>query len=74
MKLSVSDIGFLSIDIIKKKINSYDNNIWLNNMQNKSTLQLYRQHKKEVAEENWFRNGYKYSLMMECRGTSLNLN
>ena len=43
-------------------------------MQNKSSLQLYSNHKKEVSQENWFRNGYKYGLMMECRGNSINLN
>ena len=43
-------------------------------MQNKSSLQLYSNHTKEVSQENWFRNGYKYGLMMECRGNSINLN
>ena len=52
---------------------SFDNNEWSVSLQNKSTLELYRNHKKQIDEEKWFKNGNKYSIMMKCRSDTLSL-
>ena len=41
-------------------------------MENKSTLYFYK-NKKEINEIKWFRNSYKYTIMMRARSNTLNL-
>ena len=39
----------------------------------RSTLVLYRKYKLEIKQEKWFRNGYKYEIMMKARSNTLRL-
>ena len=71
--LTLTQIRLLSKDQIKRKINEWDRDRWLNSMQEKSTLMRYRENKTQVQECTWLKNGYQYSLMMRARADALNL-
>ena len=48
MNMSVNNIINLSINQIKSKINKWDNDKLIQNMETKSTLHIYRSHKKVI--------------------------
>ena len=73
VELSINDLIIKSKDQIITQINKKDNEEWYKNMNNKSTLSIYRQFKEKVEEIQWFRNGYRYSLMMMARSDTLPL-
>ena len=41
-------------------------------MENKSTLYFYKS-KKDISEIKWYRNSYKFSIMIRARSNTLNL-
>ena len=73
LNITYDDIFTKSKNQINNIINSYDNKIWCSNMNEKSTLTLYRQYKDKVNEIKWFRNGVKYSTFMKARSNTLKL-
>ena len=42
-------------------------------METKSTLDIYKSHKKVIEEERWFRNGIKYNIMKKAKSNTLKL-
>ena len=70
---TLTRIRALSKDQIKSRINEWDRDKWLNNMQGKSTLARYRDNKTQVQECTWLKNGYQHSLMMRARADVLKL-
>ena len=71
--LNLDDVNNMSIEMIKNKITEFDTNKVNENISEKSTLYLYREFKKNVSEEKWFRNSYKHSIMMNARANTLKL-
>ena len=73
MGWSIEQIKSLGLCNIEKSINDWDTLKWTEGMQSKSTLRLYRSSKDKPEEIRWFRNGFKYSLMLKARSDSLKL-
>ena len=42
-------------------------------MESKSTLKFYREGKQKIEEIKWFRNGFRFSIMMQVRSNTLPL-
>ena len=63
----------MKVNEIKGKINEWDTREWINGLNTKSTMKLHRRFKNEIREEKWFRNGYKWSIMMNARADTLKL-
>ena len=72
--LTINQIKELKVSQIKNKIYDYDKILWIQGMQSKSTLTMYRNNKQEIREEKWMKNGQKYSTMMKIRSNSLKLS
>ena len=72
--LTLNQVQCLSKDLIMKKINNYDEKKWNEEMTHKKTLERYRMSKENIEEVKWFRNGYRYSIMMRARADALKLN
>ena len=70
--LTFNDIQFLTMDIIKKKINDLDTKVWMDGIEGKTTLELYR-NKNSIEEVGWFRNSFKFTIMMRARSNTLEL-
>ena len=75
MNMSVNNTINLSINQIKSKIKKWDNDKWIQNMETKSTLDIYISHKKFIEEERGFRiiNGIKYNIMIKARSNTFKL-
>ena len=71
--LNLRNIKEMSINMIKNKVNEWDENLWKTAMESKSSLDFYRSHKTKINEEKWFRNGTKYEIMMKTRSKSLKI-
>ena len=63
-----------SKELLKNKINTIDERNWKNNMNNKTSLARYRINKTKIEEIKWFRNSFKFSILMRARADALNLN
>ena len=72
--LNLENIFFLSINLIKNRINEFDTNRWKEEIAEKTTLTRYKNYKNNIEEIKWFKNGFKYSLMMKARADALKLN
>ena len=59
---------------IRKMVNRFDETTWLEELREKSTLTLYRQHKQVIREENFYDNTYKSILLFRARTNTLLLN
>ena len=61
----------------KKEINllvqQWDKKQWEIQMKGKVTLDIYRKYKADVIQEKWFKNGYRYEIMMRARSNTLKL-
>ena len=73
LNLTYNDIINKSKEQINSIINKYDNVLWKEKMNTKSTLTIYRDYKEKIDEIKWFRNGQKYSIMMRARSNTLKL-
>ena len=58
----------------EKKINEIEEKNWKDQMKSKSSLSLYRTHKNKIEEIKWFKNGYKFNILMRARANALDLN
>ena len=74
LNFNINSITTISTNLIKKKINEFDTNKWRQEIAEKSTLTRYRTQKNIIEETKWFRNGFKYSLLMKARADVLKLN
>ena len=74
LDLNYSDIINKNTNQIISIINRYDNKEWKEKMLSKSTLSIYNEYKLKIEEEKWYRNGFKYNVMMRTRSNSLKLN
>ena len=72
LNMNASEIRTISINALKNKIYDYDDKCWREEMENKSTLYFYK-NKKDINEIKWFRNSFKYSIMMRARSNTLDL-
>ena len=71
--LTLTNIKSMTCEQIKKKINRWDTEVWQREMENKSTLELYRSFKREVGEEKWMDNRWQTNIMMRARTNTLKL-
>ncbi|MEL6606438.1 MAG: reverse transcriptase family protein, partial [Cyanobacteria bacterium J06614_10] len=74
LNMSLRQLEELSKDKIKKKINEYDLTIWKEEVGEKTTLMLYKDHKKEINEINWYDNTEESRLISRGRSNTLELN
>ena len=74
-ELGINEPGLeeMSNNAIKKLIEKWDTDKWGRGISEKSTLRLYGNFKRDISEESWFCNGWKYSLMMRARSDTLRL-
>ena len=73
LELSWEAIQRESKEQIKERIQDWDTIQWRKEISSKTTLQIYRNAKNIISEENWFRNGQKYNVMMKARSDTLKL-
>ena len=73
IRIDINLLDSISNEQLATKINEYDESIWRSNMENKSTLRLYK-YKKKLGNINWFRNGAKYDTMMHACSNTLDLS
>ena len=71
-KISVNEIRRLSTNKIIDKIYAYDENLWRNDVENKSAFKFYN-YKTDIGEIKWFRNSLKFAIMMRTRSDTLDL-
>ena len=69
----LEDLGRLSESDLKNRVNNYDENKWRDELQEKSTLELYRQWKVKIREISWFDNTPGSGLLFKARSNSLKL-
>ena len=70
---TIQELINMSIKEIKDKINDYDTKIWKNAAITKKTMQTYLNHKDQIKQETWIRNGKKYEIMVRARADALDL-
>ena len=73
INLNLNQIKTMTSDMIKNKIYEWDKNQWYQGMNNKFTLEMYRNNKNTICQVNWMKNGVRYSTMMKARSDSLDL-
>ena len=73
LNISLTDACNARRDHLEDKIRKWDSQKWKANMEPKKTLVLYKEMKQNPDEVKWFKNGYKYAIMMQARSNSLNL-
>ena len=72
--LRLEDLELLSVNKIKDTIREYDTNTWKQNMQNKSSLQYYREWKNKIENPNIYKNDYQSKIIFQARTNQLPLN
>ena len=73
LNLDINTLKTIKKGSIENKVNQWDTNDWRTKMQQKQTLILYASIKEKPKETLWFRNGFKYSLMMQARSDTLKI-
>lgn len=73
MRLSIDNIVDMTPQQLKDYINRKESEEWREGMNNKSSLALYKDHKKQIDEVKWFRNGIKWNIMVKARTNTLKL-
>ena len=63
----------MSTDCVRERVDEWDTLTWQLGIQQKSTLYIYREYKRNVREETWFYNSGKANLMMRARSNTLKL-
>ena len=58
---------------IDKRVEEWDRSKWIESMNSKSTLQVYRSYKQELKEENFYDNAAESIIMFKARSNSLKL-
>ena len=73
MRLSIDNIVDMTPQQLKDYINRKESEEWREGMNNKSSLALYKDNKKQIDEVKWFRNGIKWNIMVKARTNTLKL-
>ena len=61
----------MSKDDIKKKVREYDNKRWNENLEEKTSLEVYKKYKKKVEESNCYDNSKDSELLFKARANVL---
>ena len=69
--IDIEQMKFLSKKEIKDRINKRDTESWNANLEQKSSLEVYRKFKTEIKEENIYTNSYGSNLLFQCRTNTL---
>ena len=67
------DLRVLNRDELKEKIRDYDTSMWLEGLQEKTSLKWYLQGKQNIAYENCYRNNGHSAFVAKVRTDSLQL-
>ena len=73
LELTTNDINLMEKKHLEDRIYRRDDREWLEGARGKTTLKRYIEEKEKVEEVKWYRNGFKYSLMMQARSNTLQL-
>ena len=73
MKITWEQLLTWDKKLIKKTIKEYDNNNWLNELREKSTLHLYREAKLSMGYEECYSNTHASEFLAKARTNSLKL-
>ena len=71
LNLSENEIEMLEKRHIENRAYEWDDRKWLHDLGRKSTMKRYREEKQKIEEVKWFKNGYKFSVMMQARSDTL---
>ena len=75
LQLNINMIESYNIAKIKTIIKHHDDALWNTDLENKSTLTLYREHKKKIQEEQQlYDNTAATTTLFEARTGTLKLN
>ena len=72
--ISLRDLEKMSKQKIKKKIYELDTRWWREEMETKTTLEIYRECKQEIKEEIIYNNGEASRLLFRARSNTMALN
>ena len=59
---------------IRRKIREYDNKIWHEEMEKKSSIKMYRKYKKNIKQEKIYDNRWSSVLLFQARVNMMELN
>ena len=65
-------LGEMSRMELKERVNRWDEGVWREEMERRTTLELYR-HKREFGDEGIYENGWGSVLLFRCRTNTLML-
>ena len=74
LDLKLTDIEHQRRDTLIEKVKEWDTKQWLEEMEQKSTLHIYRKYKRHIQEEKWIDNTEGSKLLVRGRTNSLTLN
>lgn len=67
LDLNIEDVVNLKKSQLKSRIKEYDTKEWLKEMEEKSTMSIYRKLKCGIEEERWFDNTIDAGIVMKAR-------
>ena len=73
MALRTDDLLIMTANQLRSVIDKKDSSEWREAMIEKSSLNIYRKFKTEIEEVKYFRNGFKWELMINARANTLKL-
>ncbi len=71
---NTNQLRYITREEIEKRVCDYDEMVWLEELREKSLLELYRQYKHVITEEELYDNTYKSVLIYRARTNTLKLN
>ena len=74
VEIRYEELEGLSKYMIKKKVKDYDTRIWKRDLEDKSTLFIYRTYKEAMREETFYKNGEASRLIFRARTNTMALN
>ena len=72
--LGLQDLDEIPESELLKKIDVQDERNWYEELSQKSTLELYREYKNEIKEEEIYENDFESCLLFRARSNTLKLN
>lgn len=81
LKEYMSKIGMVSLENLSQiteqelnnRVEKWETETWLEELDNKSTLTMYKEFKRNIRQENFYDNTYKSCLLFRARANSLKL-
>ena len=74
MNINLEKLRTPSIKNIKEMVKHWDTDIWKKEMEEKTTLRIYRKYKGNINEIPWYDNTSKTNLIIKARTDTLKLN